>query len=195
MNTLVIYAHPNPASFNAAIRDTVTTSLEDRGHTVRVKDLYGLEFQPALSRADLDHMMNPDRSAIAQDIEKEQSDLAWARKLVFIYAVWWFDCTAILKGWLGRVFTRNGTRTLRDEPTRGLLHLDKVLILQTTGLKEDGIQRRELLELIDRPTLCWALTLIGAENVECMTFFGIPLVSHEERQAMLAGIREHMRDF
>jgi len=195
MNTLVVYAHPNPASFNAAIRDTVTTSLEDQGHTVQVKDLYGLEFQPVLSRADLDNMMDPHRSAIAQDIQKEQSDLAWARRLVFIYPVWWFDCPAILKGWLERVFTRAVSRTLRGEGTEGLLRLDKVLILQTTGLKEDAIQRRELLDLIDRPTLCWALTLIGVEKVECKTLFGVPLVSPEEREAMLAAVREHMRGF
>jgi putative NADPH-quinone reductase len=32
MNVLLVYAHPNPRSFNQAILDMVDATLRDRGH-------------------------------------------------------------------------------------------------------------------------------------------------------------------
>ncbi len=48
MKHLIIYAHPNPQSFNHAILETVKGELEEKGHEVRVRDLYELNFNPIL---------------------------------------------------------------------------------------------------------------------------------------------------
>ena len=46
MNTLIIYAHPNPRSFNRAILDTVEAALTRRGFTFLHPEL-----RPALVQA------------------------------------------------------------------------------------------------------------------------------------------------
>lgn len=48
MKVLIIYGHPYPKSFNHAIKDTLVSSLEQRGHEIRVRDLYTLNFDPIL---------------------------------------------------------------------------------------------------------------------------------------------------
>lgn len=39
MNVLIVFAHPDPRSLNAALRDTAVAELEAQGHAVRVSDL------------------------------------------------------------------------------------------------------------------------------------------------------------
>ncbi|PFN18677.1 NADPH dehydrogenase [Bacillus cereus] len=48
MNVLMIYAHPNPSSFNAAILEHVQKGLEGTSQSVTVLDLYKEQFDPVL---------------------------------------------------------------------------------------------------------------------------------------------------
>jgi NAD(P)H dehydrogenase (quinone) len=49
LNHLIIYAHPNPNSFNNAIKTTLVSSLMEHGHEVIIRDLYEIGFNPVLS--------------------------------------------------------------------------------------------------------------------------------------------------
>ncbi|CAM3889824.1 NAD(P)H-dependent oxidoreductase [Alicyclobacillus pomorum] len=100
MNVLVVYAHPNPQSFNAAILRQVERGLQEAGHTFTVVDLYKDNFNPVLvvnetfRRRDLkDHP----ETAHYRDL------LRWADHLIFIYPLWWCGTPAILKGFFDRV--------------------------------------------------------------------------------------------
>ena len=46
MKFLVVYAHPNPQSFNHAVLEAFTKGLKDGGHTSEVVDLYTSKFDP-----------------------------------------------------------------------------------------------------------------------------------------------------
>ena len=46
MRSLVVYCHPDPASFTAAMRDRAIGALQARGDEVRVNDLYAEGFDP-----------------------------------------------------------------------------------------------------------------------------------------------------
>ena len=48
MKHLIVYAHPNTASFNHAIKETLVRVLREKGQDVRVRDLYALHFDPVL---------------------------------------------------------------------------------------------------------------------------------------------------
>ncbi len=48
MEVAVIYAHPNPNSFNGAILNEVKKALEDGNHSYTVIDLYKERFDPVL---------------------------------------------------------------------------------------------------------------------------------------------------
>ena len=48
MNVLIVYAHPSPSSFNAAILNHVQKGLQETNHSVTVLDLYKEQFDPVL---------------------------------------------------------------------------------------------------------------------------------------------------
>jgi NAD(P)H dehydrogenase (quinone) len=52
MKTLIVFAHPEPASFNGALKDTAVATLQQLGHEVTVSDLYQLGWNPALGPGD-----------------------------------------------------------------------------------------------------------------------------------------------
>lgn len=52
MNCLIVYAHPEPKSFNAALRDAACQELRRQGHSVEVSDLYAMNFKPVVDRTD-----------------------------------------------------------------------------------------------------------------------------------------------
>ena len=98
MKILVILAHPNPASFNAAIARTVVQTLEAAGHTVLFHDLYAEGFDPVLPAAEV-RKDAPLPTLVAAHV----ADLVAAEGIVIIHPSWWGQPPAILKGWLDRV--------------------------------------------------------------------------------------------
>lgn len=48
MNVMIIYAHPNPESFNHAVLEQIKTGVADGKHTFKVIDLYTENFNPVL---------------------------------------------------------------------------------------------------------------------------------------------------
>jgi NAD(P)H dehydrogenase (quinone) len=51
MKALIVFAHPEQRSFNGQLKDTIQQSLEQRGATVEVSDLYAMGFDPVESAA------------------------------------------------------------------------------------------------------------------------------------------------
>ena len=49
MKSLIVYAHPEPKSFNGALKDKAET-LEAQGYEVKVSDLYAMDFDPVRRR-------------------------------------------------------------------------------------------------------------------------------------------------
>ncbi|MCE0762356.1 NAD(P)H-dependent oxidoreductase [Pseudonocardia kujensis] len=116
MHALVLYAHPEPTSFTAALKDTAVGALTRAGHTVEVSDLYGEGFDAVGDRRDFTTVADPDRfhyqseqehahrcGAFAAEIAREQARLARAELVVPVFPVWWGGMPAILKGWFDRV--------------------------------------------------------------------------------------------
>ena len=52
MKVLVVYAHPNPQSFNHAVLEEFTKGLKDGGHSFEVVDLHAVRFDPRLKIQD-----------------------------------------------------------------------------------------------------------------------------------------------
>ena len=101
MQALVVYCHPNPQSFTAAVRDTVIARLEAAGAEVRLFDLYAQGFDPRLTAVDFDAY--EDEAINCTGIEDEVAALRWCDTLIFVYPTWWYGLPAMLKGWLDRV--------------------------------------------------------------------------------------------
>ena len=135
MKALVIYCHPRPESFTAAVRDTVVERLTAAGAEVQLRDLYALGFDPVLSAAD--HAEYNDIPGNRARVEDEVAALLWADTLIFIYPTWWYGLPAMLKGWLDRVFVpevaflmpKADGETIRP----GLGHLKQIAVYTTCG--------------------------------------------------------------
>ncbi len=102
MRVLVLYAHPDPESFNAALHRTIVEALARAGHEVDDCDLYAEGFEPLLSLAERRayHDTATNRALVETYVRRvEQADA-----LVLVYPVWNFGFPAILKGFFDRVF-------------------------------------------------------------------------------------------
>ena len=102
MHVLLIYCHPNPDSFNAALRDAAVAGLTASGHSVESRDLYAEGFDPVLSRHQRDVYF--DEAETVCGVEDHVAALRRAEGLVLVYPTWWFGMPAMLKGWLDRVW-------------------------------------------------------------------------------------------
>jgi NAD(P)H dehydrogenase (quinone) len=133
MRFLVVYCHPVPESFCAAVRDAVVETLQRRGCEVRLIDLYAERFDPVMP-ADERRSYNehpPADPALAPHIEH----LRWAEALVFVYPTWWYGLPAMLKGWFDRVWARDVAFALEGNGmiTPLLSNIRKLGVVTTCG--------------------------------------------------------------
>ncbi|HET6991586.1 MAG TPA: NAD(P)H-dependent oxidoreductase, partial [Bacteroidia bacterium] len=94
---LIIYAHPNPESFNAAVKNTIVKSLETAKASYTVIDLYSENYNPVLSIAEV-------KGTVTEESKKYQQLIAESTNIIFVFPVWWFRAPAILEGFLDKVF-------------------------------------------------------------------------------------------
>jgi NAD(P)H dehydrogenase (quinone) len=191
MRILIVYAHPNPASFCHAILRTIESELSAMGHDIRVKDLYAEGFNPVLSAAELG-ALNDGR--VPEAIAREQESLRWAEGLVLVYPLWWFDRPAILKGWFDKVLTNGFAFEYTAEGARGLLPQHKALIVVTVGGSRQDYRDMDAEELIIRPVSDGTLGFCGISDVDHRLLYGVPSVSDEARGAMLNEVRQATRE-
>ena len=135
MRALVVYCHPKPDSFTAAVRDVVLERLQARGAEVRQTDLYARGFDPVLSAAEWDgYLASPEnRAAVSRDVV----DLGWADTLIFVYPTWWYAMPALMKGWLDRVLLPGVAFHLpvtgRGAIRPGLTQITRLAVFTTCG--------------------------------------------------------------
>lgn len=147
MNVLIVHAHPEPRSFNGALKNTAVSTLKTLGHTVQVSDLYAMRWTPALDEADFNGPRADDEyldlsleqeHAFAQgthcaQVQAEQAKVAWADLLIFQFPVWWFSMPAILKGWVDRVFSRGFAYSTGRKYESGHFNGKRAMLCLTTG--------------------------------------------------------------
>lgn len=175
---LILYAHPNPQSFNHALLETVLDSLQTAGAEAKVKDLYAMRFKSVLDGEDLTRIKAGD---IPADIKQEQNDILWATHLIFIYPIWWMDRPAILKGWFDRVFLYG----FAHKSGQGLLQHEKALVLQTTGEPEAFYTEGGKVPAFHETVAEGSLGFCGIDAVEVKTFYQVITPDDAGRKKML----------
>ena len=135
MKVLVVLAHPNPDSFSHAIVDRVVSTLANREHSVSVIDLYGLDYSPALTRAELAAYPTSEPAIDPMVIEHTRL-IQECSTIVFVYPTWWSSMPAILKGWIDRTMLPGiafsvDPQTLKLQP--GLTNVRRLVGISTFG--------------------------------------------------------------
>lgn len=107
MRILLVYCHPCPESFNAAVRDRAIAALTRAGHEVDLLDLYAEGFDPVLTAQARRDYHTP--GVNEADVADHLARLRAADGLLFVYPTWWYGPPAMLKGWLDRVWVPHAT--------------------------------------------------------------------------------------
>jgi NAD(P)H dehydrogenase (quinone) len=151
MKILIVHAHPEPRSFNGALKDRAVEVLAAAGHLVEVSDLYAAGFNPVAGagdytgeRADPNYLSIPreqtravETGTQAAEIRAEQDKLAAADLLILQFPIWWFGMPAILKGWADRVFARGFAYLPGRKYDTGLFRGKLAMVCATTGTSAD----------------------------------------------------------
>ncbi|MEB3223131.1 MAG: NAD(P)H-dependent oxidoreductase [Candidatus Sericytochromatia bacterium] len=185
MNQLIVYAHPNPASFSKALCDGIAETYRAQGHAVVVRDLYDLGFDPVLKGADFAAMKAGELPA---DITTEQGHVTWADAITVIYPVWWTGLPAILKGWVDRVFLYGFAYAYGEGGIQPLLKGKKALLVSCHGTPTEyyaGMQAA-----MKQTSDAGIFEFCGFEVVDHLFFGAVPSVDDATRQGYLAQARE-----
>ena len=146
MHALIVFAHPEPRSFNGRLRDVAVSTLTEAGHTVEVSDLYGEGFDPAERGAHYQPRTAPEafsplveqrdawrQGTLPADVQREIQRLERADLLILQFPIWWHGPPAMLKGWFDRVFVSGGLYTSRMRYDRGYFRGRRAVVSATIG--------------------------------------------------------------
>ena len=133
MRALVVYCHPSPESFNAAVLGVVRARLEAAAVETRVIDLYQQGFDPVMPpSAWQGYDQTPEYIAPIKD---HVDALSWCDTLIFVYPTWTYGQPAILKGWLDRVLVPGIAFKLpeKGDIKPGLTQISRLGVFTTCG--------------------------------------------------------------
>lgn len=184
MNHLIILCHPSNASFNHAIADSVEAVSGALGHDTRCRDLYGIAFNPILSRKDLDCTVE----TAPQDVRQEQEFISWADMLTFVYPIWWAGMPAVLKGYIDRVFCQGFAYQLHENTAKGLLRGKRVLIFNTTAVPSSVYTSQGMHQAMAMTTDTGIFELCEMEVLHHAFFGSMDKVSEDVRKSYLGEV-------
>jgi NAD(P)H dehydrogenase (quinone) len=145
MKHAVILAHPKPTSFCAAIARTCVEHLRATNHTVVLRDLYALDFDPRLKAEELPTPLGVHAAA---DIVAERRTLADVDSFIFVYPFWFNAPPAILKGYVDRLFSMGFGYAPGAGGTESLLDGKTLLSFSTSGAPEDWVNTTGALKAL-----------------------------------------------
>jgi putative NADPH-quinone reductase len=184
MKSLVVYCHPNPASFTAAMRDRAIGALEARGDEVRANDLYADGLDPLFTaderKRHLEHGGDP---VVGPYVE----DLLWCERLLLVYPTWWSGQPAMLKGWIERVWVNGVAWELPAGANRlrGRLHnVRRIVAITSHGSSKliNAVEGEVGKRMVTRTlrSLCHPLA-----RTTWLAFYGIDTAPEARRQQFL----------
>ena len=208
MNILIVYAHPEPKSFNGAMKDVAVDVLRSVGHQVQVSDLYDMRFDPRggpvdfLTRDDEEcfrYQREQSRATSAAmfvpELKAEMDKLAWADLVIFQFPLWWFSLPAILKGWVDRVFAMGFSYDANRRYRTGIFRGKRGMLAMTTGgppaSYEPGGPNGDIAQLLHHINH-GMLHFVGMDVLPPFIAYGAARVTQEQREAYLAAYRQRL---
>jgi NAD(P)H dehydrogenase (quinone) len=153
MNVLVVYAHHEPKSLVASLKNVAVSTLQSLGHELYESDLYANGFTPVANKYDFstlsgkhfNYMLEQKHAStkdwnFAPDIVSEIQRLKSADMVLFYFPVWWFSEPAILKGWFDRVFAMGVAWDGGKIYENGMLRGKKAMVVAVAGGPEEYYQ-------------------------------------------------------
>ena len=153
MNILVVYAHHEPGSLVASLKNVGISTMQSMGHEVYESDLYGVGFHPVANKYDFstlsgghfNYMLEQKHATgnswgFSPDIVEQMQRLQEAELVIFYTPIWWFSVPAIMKGWFDRVLTMGFAWDAGKIYEDGLLRGKRALLVGVAGGPEEYYQ-------------------------------------------------------
>jgi NAD(P)H dehydrogenase (quinone) len=201
MRALLVYAHPEPKSFTAALKNVADETLRGLGHTVEISDLYAENFNPVAGRHDFLQAQNPDvfhyqteqkhahaSGSFAPDLKREQERLARADLVIWLYPIWWGGVPAIVKGWFDRVLAYGFAYADGSRFDSGFFKDKKGMLCITTGGTVERFSANGVYGTLDQvlwPTQRLILEYLGLQTQPPFVAYAAPRVDAAGREAYL----------
>ncbi|MDX1994770.1 MAG: NAD(P)H-dependent oxidoreductase [bacterium] len=195
MNVLIVYAHPDPRSFQGVMKDHAVATLVERGHAVQVTDLYAMGFEAAAGPGDFTHGLGDapfdlqneqlyaaQNNTFSPELVTEQQKVLWADCLLLQCPLWWYSVPAILKGWIDRVLAY-GFAYGQGHSLTGR----RAMVVLTTGgpyRVYTPEMRTALVDLLD-PLLRGTLFVCGFRVLPPFAVYGAASATSEQRNEAL----------
>ena len=184
---LVILAHPDEKSFNAAIAERCAEALTGNGYEAVVHDLYREKFDPILPAAEI-----PLDGKVDAVVERHCGELVEALGLIIIHPNWWGMPPAILTGWVDRVFRPGVAYRFREGDKGegvpiGLLAGKKALVFNTSNTARE----RELAVFGDPLEAFWKTSIFdfcGITQHYRRTFSVVVTSTEKQRKGWLVEV-------
>jgi NAD(P)H dehydrogenase (quinone) len=194
MKLLLVFCHPDPNSFGAAIRRTAVDALQAAGHELREIDLYAQGFNPVFSAAEKSTYLSDTAQNIA-GVAAHVEALQWAEGWITIYPTWYYGAPAMLKGWLERVWLPGVTfriATAKERTIGGeLRNIKRFVGITTSGspwwwLKVIGDPGRSLFMKGLRPLYAKRC------RMQWLQLYNMNHVTAADREAFLARVKREL---
>ncbi len=190
MDYLIIYSHPNPKSFNHAIKESIEKKLKEKNKSFETRDLYSIGFDPVMKPDDFIAIQKGEH---LPDVKKEQELIKNTETVIFIHPIWWYSMPAILKGYIDRVFSYGFAYIQTEKGIEPLLTDKKVVIFNTLGETEEQCEGTGICQCIKK-TIGGTFEFCGMEVIKHEMFFAVPYVSDEERKQYLRQVEKIIDD-
>lgn len=211
MKILYIFAHPEPRSFNSAMKEAALHTLDEQGHEVKLSDLFAMDFKPVLDRRDflqpkrtdvfnpfMEQMNASKKGTFSKDIMDEMEKVTWSDMLIFQFPIYFTGFPAIIKGWVDRVFAAGFAfdPVTGSAYETGLLRGKKAMLVMTAGADETlyskGGMHGDIHELLRYITHC-TLEYTGLEVLPSHIVFGAGKMSEERVRSEISSYMERLR--
>ena len=209
MKVFVVFAHPEPKSFNGALFRTAVDVLTEADHEVKTSDLYDMRFNPVSSRQNYTTVKDPDyfkpqieemhateAGGFSPEIEQEIRKMEWCDLMLWQFPLWWFGLPGILKGWVDRVFAMGRTYGGGRLYENGVFKGKRTMLSLTTGGPGEAYLKRGFngdITAILRPVQRGMLRFVGFDVLTPHIIYGPVRMSEEQRNAALEGYARRLR--
>lgn len=178
----IVYANPNPQSFNHSILNNITTVLTENGRDYNVIDLYADGFNPVLSESDMEKYMHG--TPVDKLTDRYQKMMRTTGSLIFIFPIWWGMMPAIVKGFVDKVFMKG---VMYDTTPEGallpMLNISSCSII--TSSQDDSAVLDTFFNSVFIPQV---LNPVGINNVKWMNCDHVESSDSTHRKAFVDNI-------
>lgn len=204
-NILVLFAHPDPKSFNGQLKDQAVSLFKKLGHTVKVVDLYQIKFNPVggphdfieLSTNDYFWYQNEQKHAaennlFAKDVKEQIDNMQWADVIYFQFPMYWWSLPAILKGWWDRIIAYHvaygGGKNLK-----GKAFMFSVTTGGPKSMYEPNGLVGESVESILKPFIAISSKLMQFDVLPSFIAHGVNTLTTEHKKNLLVEHEKHIK--